>query len=179
MDENLYRLESVALSYGGRTVLDIDRLALQRGRVYAVVGPNGAGKSSLLNLLSFLQKPTSGRLFFLGEEAWRNGFDPVAGRRRTAMVMQSPYLFGETIGRNVAYGLRRRGLAASEADRRVRESLALVRLEGMADRPADGISGGEAKRVALARALALDADVLLLDECTTNLDSATIAVIES
>ena len=107
----LYRLRSVTKRYGANVAVDIDALTIAAGRMYTLTGANGAGKSTLLGILAFLTPPTSGEIFYAGERIdWKS--DIVRGRRRKVTLLhQSPYLFGGTVSRNVAYGLNARGIA--------------------------------------------------------------------
>jgi ABC-type Fe3+/spermidine/putrescine transport system ATPase subunit len=163
----LLEAESLRRSYGHRTVVDVDALALQPGETLAVVGPNGAGKSTLFRLLMLLEKPDAGVVRIAGRAA---GTGDTASRRRLAGVFQRPILFSGSVRDNVGYGLRGRGLARDEQRQRVGEAIELLALQSLADAAVHTLSGGEAQRVALARALAIRPDVLLLDEPTANLD---------
>jgi tungstate transport system ATP-binding protein len=161
---------------GSPTVLDIPQLAIERGRITAVVGPNGAGKTTLLRLLAFLVPPAEGSITFEGQTVRYNGRELMEMRRRVTLVSQSPLLFHRTVRANVAFGLRVRGRESRE---RVAEALSAVGMADFANRPAWKLSGGEAQRVALARALAIEPDVYLFDEPTANVDREHVGVIES
>jgi len=153
---------------GGRDVLAIDRLDLQAGDRLAVLGPNGAGKTTLLRLLAGLEAPTTGRVEIDGQ--------PIAGaavdiRRRVGYATQRSGLLSTSVVRNVELPLRWRGI-----DRAARRAVALAALErlnvaNLADRKSASLSGGEAQRVSLARALAIDPRLLLLDEPAAGLDA--------
>jgi tungstate transport system ATP-binding protein len=175
----LYRLRSVTKRYGSNVAVDIDLLAIEAGRLYTLTGANGAGKSTLLGILAFLTPPTTGEIFYAGERVdWKS--DIVARRRRKVTLLhQSPYLFGGTVYRNVAYGLKARGIAGEAERIAVDRALGTVGLEGFRDRNARELSGGEAQRVAMARALALDPEVLLLDEPLANIDRETALLLEA
>jgi len=175
----LYRLRSVTKRYGSNVAVDIDSLTIAAGRLYTLTGANGAGKSTLLGLLAFLTPPTSGEIFYAGERIdWKS--DIVRRqRRKVTLLHQSPYLFGGTVFRNVAYGLSARGIAEEDERRAVNGALETVGLEGFRDRDARKLSGGEAQRVAMARALALSPEVLLLDEPLANIDRETAALLET
>jgi len=149
--------------------LAIDRLELQAGQIYALCGPNGAGKSTLLRLLALLEEPQQGEVHFCGVAVTGAG-SAVELRRQVTMVHQSPYLLAGSVGDNLAFGLRLRGIGAKERQQRIAEALAAVGLQGFEQRPVGELSGGEAQRVALARALALRPKLLLLDEPTAGLD---------
>jgi tungstate transport system ATP-binding protein len=175
----LYRLRSVTKRYGTNVAVDIDSLTIVSGRLYTLTGANGAGKSTLLGILAFLTPPTTGEILYAGERIdWKS--DIVRGlRRKVTLLHQSPYLFGGTVFRNVAYGLSARGVAVEDTLRAVDRALGTVGLEGFRDRDARELSGGEAQRVAMARALAPAPEVLLLDEPLANIDRETAGVLEA
>ncbi|RMF85300.1 MAG: ABC transporter ATP-binding protein [Nitrospinota bacterium] len=175
----LFVLEEVKKYQGTRLVLHIPHLCLRAGRLYALTGPNGAGKTTLLRLLSFLDLPSSGRIFFAGREvsAERRILEQL--RREVCLVSQSPLLFRSTVYQNVAYGLKVRGLSRQRITPRVLEALKMVGLPEFAPRKAWQLSGGEIQRVAIARALALDPRVLLLDEPMANVDAQTVVLLET
>ena len=165
--------EHLAHRYGSGFHLQVENLALYAGRTYAVYGSNGSGKSTLLNILALLTLPQEGRILFEGRPV--NGADPGRSRqyrRRVTLLMQHVYLFRSTVFENVASGLRFRGMAKGAIEARVTGMLDQVGLRQFAHRPAHSLSGGEAQRAGLARALVTDPDVLLLDEPTASVDAA-------
>ena len=175
----LYRLRSVTKRYGSNVAVDIDALTIPAGRLYTLTGANGAGKSTLLDLLAFLSPPTTGEIFYAGERIdWKSDIVRLR-RRKVTLLHQSPYLFGGTVFRNVAYGLKARGIAGDAEAGAVDRALKTVALEGFRDRDARELSGGEAQRVAMARALALAPEVLLLDEPLANIDRETAGLLEA
>lgn len=174
MSAPLVRLASVRVRRGTQTVLDIADLTINRGEVLAVIGPNGSGKSTLLQLLSFLLPPAQGEFAFDGQDIGKAG-PALAVRRRVAVVFQIPLLVDSTVANNVALGLRFRHLPKSEAKRRVDLWLERLGVAHLRDRRARTLSGGEAQRVSLARALAIEPDLLLLDEPLAALDAPTRA----
>jgi len=172
----MYQLREVTKEYNGRRVLQVDRLDIGRGEIFALVGPSGAGKSTLLRLLNFLEAPTTGRISFLHAEFNSDRPIPLKLRRRVTTVFQRPLLLNRSVEANVSYGLRLRGQRNSS--HRIEAALEEVGLRHMARQRARTLSGGEAQRVALARAIVLQPDVLLLDEPTANLDPYNVGLIE-
>ncbi len=154
-------------------ILRVDRLELQCGRLYLLTGPNGAGKSTLLHLLAQLLVPGRGTFRFQGRLVAGEG-DRQWLRRQITLVEQRPFLFAGTVGHNLAFGLRLRGIRGGRLRRRVADALAAVDLAGFEGRRTDGLSGGEVQRVALARALVLEPKLLLLDEATAGLDAGVL-----
>lgn len=147
--------------------LDVPSLSVDAGQTMALLGPSGSGKSTLLHLLGLLERPDAGRILLDGREVTARDTE---ARLRIAAVFQRPYLFKGSVAANVAYGLAVRGLKGADADKRVRSALERVGLVGYETRSANSLSGGEAQRVSLARALAIEPRVLLLDEPLASLD---------
>ncbi|GIV97047.1 MAG: ABC transporter ATP-binding protein [Herpetosiphonaceae bacterium] len=172
-DEALYELRNLRKSYADRIVLDIEQLTIERGEILAVLGPSGAGKSTLLRLLNFLESPSQGSIRFAGFVT--PPAPPLHIRRRVTMVFQRPLLLDRSVHDVVSYGLVLRG---QHDEQRVQAALEQVGLAHMAHANARTLSGGEIQRAALARALVLQPDALLLDEPTANLDPANVALIE-
>jgi putative ABC transport system ATP-binding protein len=158
-----------------RTLLRNISFTLERGEVLAIVGPSGAGKSTLLRLLNRLDEPTSGEVLLQGVDT--KTLPPRELRRRMGMVMQRAYLFPGTVAENLAYGPTQRHQAMSPEE--INSLLEQVGLAGYAQRDALTLSGGEAQRVAITRALANQPEVLLLDEPTSALDESARRSIEA
>jgi tungstate transport system ATP-binding protein len=169
-------------------------LTVERGEILGLIGPTGSGKTTLLRLVNLLDEPSTGRILFDGrllfdgrEVSGRPERELLAARRKMAMVFQKPVMFKASVKDNVSYGLRMRGGvdaidAAGEKmslDDKVEEALAAVGLSGYESRDANTLSGGETQRIALARALVLQPELLLLDEPTANLDPGSAASIDS
>jgi tungstate transport system ATP-binding protein len=163
-------LEHVSVTVGAVTMLDRVNLRLEAGPPTVLIGPNGSGKTTLLRVAMGLLGPTQGGITWGGVERSR----PV----RRAFVFQRPAMLRRTVAGNVRYALRAARVPRAKRVARVNELLALVGLEGLGDRPARRVSGGEQQRVALARALARDPAVLFLDEPTASLDPAATKAIE-
>ena len=157
-----------------RSLLGDVHFELERGEVLGVVGPSGSGKSALLRLLNRLDEPTSGTVHLQGVDT--RTLAPRELRRRIGMVMQRAYLFPGTVAENVAFGPKQWGRKLSESE--IEALLAQVDLAGFASRDAVTLSGGEAQRVAIIRALANEPEVLLLDEPTSALDENTRRSVE-
>lgn len=158
---------------GGRRLIDDIDLDLAGGGFIAVMGPNGAGKSLLLRLLHGLIEPSAGQVTWGGQPPRR------AVRLRQAMVFQRPVLLRRSVAANVAYALSTRGVARRALKARVTEWLERAGLAQLGGRPARVLSGGEQQRLAVARALSTEPDVLFMDEPTTSLDPASILAIEN
>jgi tungstate transport system ATP-binding protein len=176
MSKPLFRLEAVAKVYGEREVLRLDQLEIHAGEVVGLLGPTGAGKSTLLRILAGIEPPTSGSLAF-HEFSFGPRELPLAVSRCITLVFQRPFLVTGSVRDNVEFGLRLRGV--SERHARANMLLEKLGLSGLAVRSARTLSGGETQLVALARALAIEPEVLLLDEPTANLDPARVALVES
>lgn len=164
-------------SYGKALILKDINLKAEPGEVLALIGPTGSGKTTLLRLIGLLEKPTGGGIIFDGlEVTGLSESERLKARRRMAMVFQKPVMFKTSVRENVSYGLKIRG--EDGIDERVKEAIAAVGLSGYESRDANTLSGGEMQRIALARALVLKPDILLLDEPTANLDPKTEASID-
>jgi putative spermidine/putrescine transport system ATP-binding protein len=161
-------MEGLSRQYG--TVLALDKLDLtvQPGELIALLGPSGCGKTTTLRLLAGLEDADAGQINVAGRDITRLP----ASKRDMGMVFQAYSLFPHmTVQQNVAFGLRLRRVSTEERNRRAMEMLELVELHSQADRYPHQISGGQQQRVALARALAIEPQVLLLDEPLSALDA--------
>lgn len=173
----MLRARDLRMTYDGRTVLDVERFDLSRGEVLALLGPNGSGKTTLLETLAFLRRPTTGSICLDGEMAGPKT-DRTPLRKRVVLVEQYPILFTASVRKNVEFSMRVRGVAPGERRRKALELLSLVGLSDRSEDRGDRLSGGQVRRAAIARALACDPEVLLLDEPTSNVDMENRSVIE-
>lgn len=164
------QLERVQYEAGNRRILDIDSLTVSNGAPTVIVGPNGAGKTTLLRIGMGLIKPTTGRITWGG----RQNTAPI----RRAFLFQRPVMLMRSAASNIEYALASVNAPRTDREQRISELLALVGLSGFQDRPARRLSGGEQQRLALARSLARDPEILFLDEPTASLDPAAAKSIE-
>ncbi|HYL22556.1 MAG TPA: ATP-binding cassette domain-containing protein [Gemmatimonadales bacterium] len=164
----MLELVGVVHRYERRVVLDIERFQVPPGSRVAIVGPNGSGKSTLLRLLALLERPTQGEVRLDGVVVTRSG----RARRRVTLVEQRPVLFRGTVRENMEFGLRLRGSGRTEVNRVVDNVAGLLGITALLVRRRHELSDGEVQRVAVARALTVEPDVLLLDEPTSSADRA-------
>lgn len=163
-------IEDVSVRSGGVTILKSVSLVLAPGAPTVLIGPNGSGKSSLLRLAMGMLPPTAGRVTWGGRVT-------TTGDRR-AIVFQRPVMLRRSVTANIAFALRHTATARRDQPGRAAALLDLVGLAALGARPARRLSGGEQQRLALARALARDPEILFLDEPTANLDPAATKAVE-
>ena len=165
--EHSVEIRSLTKRFGDVAAVDAVSLDIRRGEFFSLLGPSGCGKTTLLRMIGGFELPSEGAVLIDGADVtWTPPY-----RRPVNMVFQHYALFPHlTVGENIAFGMRYRGIARSDEPRRVAGALALVQLSGYEARKPDQLSGGQRQRVALARALALEPEVLLLDEPLGALD---------
>ncbi|WP_246776820.1 ABC transporter ATP-binding protein [Microvirga sp. VF16] len=162
------RLDGLSKRYGDAVAVATLDLSVPKGELVALLGPSGCGKTTTLRMVAGLIKPTDGRIVVGGHDI--TVMPPY--RRDMGLVFQSYALFPHmSVAKNVAFGLEMRSVPKPEIERRVKEALAMVRLEALAERKPRELSGGQQQRVALARALVIRPSILLLDEPLSNLDA--------
>lgn len=171
--ENLIKIRQLQVAFGERKILDDFNLDIHKGETLAVIGPSGAGKSTIIKLLTGLMRPTSGELEIMGykvDDFTENQWDEI--RKRMGVVFQYSALFDFlTVGGNVAFGLRQHTDMPEELiQERVKTLLGMVGMPGTENMLPAELSGGMKKRVGLARALAMEPEVVFYDEPTSGLD---------
>ena len=171
----ILRTDGISYVVGAKKIVDSVTVEVAQGEIVCVLGPSGSGKSSFLRLLNRLNEPTSGTVFLEGQDT--RELAPRQLRRRMGMVTQQAFLFPGSVADNVRFGPTQHGETLTDAQ--VEDLLRGVGLSGYAARGVGNLSGGEAQRVSIARALANVPTVLLLDEPTSALDESAKAGIEA
>ena len=166
----LLEIEKVFKEYERKNVLENINLHLKRGTSLGIIGPTGCGKTTLLRIIDLIEKPSSGKIYFDGVDVSKTQKDELKYRRKIGMVFQKPVVFKGTVLENIQYGLKVRNCEKESYNDKIIGLLKSLGLEGYEDRNASTLSGGETQRIALARALIIEPEILLLDEPTANLD---------
>lgn len=167
----LYSLRDIQVHRGERCILNIKRLDITAGKVYSLVGPNGAGKTTLLDILGFLLKPDTGTMACNDISVQYSARAYHKLRQKVVLVDQYPILFTGPVWKNIDFALKVRKISREQRTIRIREVLERVGMQKFANADAHKLSGGETKRIALARALAIEPEILLCDEPTANVDT--------
>jgi tungstate transport system ATP-binding protein len=176
MREVLIELRNISKSYGPVQVLQRIDLEVREGEVVAVLGPNGSGKTTLLKIMALLERPDEGGIFFKGRKIDEEARSSLRGR--ITMVFQENVWVSGTVRENLSLGLVFRGMRKKEREHRIREVARRLKLEELLEKKMWQLSGGEQKRVCIGRALAIEPELLLLDEPTAWLDRENSALIE-
>jgi tungstate transport system ATP-binding protein len=177
--DTLLNITNLDMKIDNIEVLKNIDLDIHRGEIFALMGPSGAGKTTLLRILNLLERPCNGTITLDGITInGTNHSKRHSARHRISMVFQTPVLFNDSVYNNIAYSLKVRNMDKLTIERKVQDSLRLVGLDNYGQRKAKTLSGGEQQRIAFARAVVFEPDLLLLDEPTANLDPANVAKIE-
>ena len=173
----LYEIDKLNRAHQGRTILDIPELVIPAGIITSLIGPNGAGKTTLLHLLAFLDTPSGGAISFRSKPVRFVEKDLHLLRQKVVLVDQYPILFTGSVCKNLDFGLKVRKIEKKRRRDLIEEALEMVGMQDFMHAEAHKLSGGETKRVALARALVVKPEVLLCDEPTANVDSENQEII--
>lgn len=166
------KIENVKKVYSDRVVLNINSLSLEKGKIYGVIGPNGAGKSTMLRIIAGLEEATNGKIFYNNNKLKDSTI------KNLTYMSQRPYLLRTSVFNNIAYPLKLRKYKKEIIDERVIDIVKEFNVFDLRYQLATSLSGGEAQKVALARALVFEPKLLLLDEPTANIDPNSIELIE-
>lgn len=168
----LIEVSKLVKSYHHKVILNLEPFALESGFVYGLVGPNGIGKTTLLRILSGLERDHTGCVTYSGQRMNKELM------KKVTYLSQTPYMMRSSVWENIAYPLKVRKVEEQIIEEEVAAIMDEFGLRGLSDQLATSLSGGEAQKVALARALVFKPDVLLLDEPTASIDTETIETIE-
>ena len=160
-------------SYEAQAVLQLNQLKIEGGSFWGIIGPNGAGKSTLMKIAAGLEEADNGSVLYDGQRVNQQI------RRSMTLVFQKPYLLRTSVYKNIAYPLFLRGISHTEIEDRVNQMMAKLGIESLRNQKAWTLSGGEAQKVALARALVFRPRLLMLDEPTANIDPTSILTLEA
>jgi tungstate transport system ATP-binding protein len=167
----------IAKAYGGRTILADCSAVFEETGTYVLMGPNGSGKSTFLRICALLEQQDSGEIAYLDNDT--SLARDISLKRRMTLVLPRTGVFNTTVYKNIAYGLKIRGLSHAAIEHRVMGALATAGLEHKRDQHARTLSSGETQRLGIARALVLEPEVLFLDEPTASIDQENTEIIES
>ncbi len=166
------KIENLIKVYNEKTVVNVDSISLESGKIYGIIGPNGAGKSTLLRILAGLEEISKGVCLYdkqrLKDETMKN----------ITYMSQKPYLLRSSVYNNIAYPLKLRRYDKQIIDKNVSSIMKEFNVYELREQLATSLSGGESQKVALARALIFKPELLLLDEPTANIDPNSIELIE-
>ena len=166
------RLEQVSKQYGNKQVFANLNEVFESGKITGLVGDNGAGKSTLLRLIAGLDLDYSGHIYYDGKRLSKSLY------QQMTMVFQTPYLLKRSVYDNIAYPLQIRHRSVAEIRQKTEAMIARLGIEKLADQYAHKLSGGESQKVALARALIFEPDLVLLDEPMSGIDAASVRFME-
>ncbi|MFX0188327.1 MAG: ABC transporter ATP-binding protein [Candidatus Hodarchaeota archaeon] len=181
---NLIEFKNISKTFYKRdetehTVLSDINFSVKKGECFTIIGPNGSGKTTLLRIIGLIEKPTRGKMFYLGEDITDlSKKEILLYRRKFSFVRQKPVVLNATVANNIAYGLKVRGVERDQIISKVTEIIELVSLRGLANKNARSLSGGEMQRVAIAMNFILSPELYLLDEVSANLDLQNIVLLD-
>lgn len=177
---NLYQLKNIGFFYENEVdlppVLSNINVEIKQSRIVAIVGPNGSGKTTLLNMLAFLSLPKAGELSFKHEIIKKENIEE--SKKTVGYVQQSPYLLRGSAYKNIELGLKLKHIDKETRQKKVNEVIELLEIASLVKRSARSLSGGEAQKIAIGQILALDPEVLVLDEPFNHLDKNAIYELE-
>ncbi len=165
-------IDSLTKKYNNKAVLDIPEMTFDEGCLWGILGPNGSGKTTLVRIIAGILDSCSGSVLYQGDLY----SDSI--KKAMTLVFQRPYLIRSTVYENIAYPLRIRDMNENEISLRVDEMIESFKIQSIRDQKAWTLSGGEAQKVALARALVFKPRILILDEPTSNIDPESIMLLE-
>lgn len=173
-----FKLSNIKKIYGKREVLNIEHLEIESGYIYSILGPNGSGKTTLLRNMALLNIQDQGDLYVLGEKINWSKAQLLRLRTRFTMLTQSAFMFEGNVYYNMAYGLKIRKKSKKEINKKIDEALKKVGMTAFKYANANNLSGGERQKVAIARSLTLEPEILFLDEPTSNIDPGSALDVE-
>jgi len=174
----ILKTSELAKEYEGHSIIKEITIEINKGETFALIGPTGSGKTTLIRVLDLLEMPTSGKISFDGNDVTYNKHARLEARRRMSYVQQKPVVFNMNVFENVACGLKWRHEKSDMIKLKVINALKLVGMSDYIVRNARSLSGGETQRIAIARALVTEPEILFLDEPTANLDPISTLKIE-
>lgn len=169
-------LSNINKNYNGKSVLQDCSFSFDKNEIYILMGPNGSGKSTFLRICALLEEPDRGEVnFFSGNDIVKKDIEL---KRKITLVLPKIGVFNTTVFKNVAYGLKVRGMRSIEVEDKIQKALELVGLTDKKNQNALSLSSGETQRLGIARALVIEPEVLFLDEPTASLDPRSTTIIE-